>query len=109
MDDVVTLEDIEAQAVAARPAAPIRRKLAPVKGATWEYAAAEDSIEVGLPDDSIWERLRLRRNALLAESDWRVVGDAPWDTAPWIDYRQALRDLPQVSPDPRKAAWPTQP
>lgn len=43
---------------------------------------------------------RMVRDMLLAPTDFRVVSDAPWDTAPWIAYRQALRDLPS-HPD-----WP---
>lgn len=43
---------------------------------------------------------RFVRDLLLKESDFRVVADSPWDTAPWVAYRQALRDLPS---DP---AWP---
>lgn len=43
---------------------------------------------------------RSMRNKLLSDSDYRMVSDAPWDTAAWATYRQALRDLPA---DP---AWP---
>ena len=43
---------------------------------------------------------RRDRDAALAESDFRMVSDAPWDTTAWATYRQALRDLPA---DP---AWP---
>lgn len=43
---------------------------------------------------------RNQRDALLTQSDWRVVADAPWDTTAWATYRQALRDLPA---DPN---WP---
>lgn len=50
--------------------------------------------------DSFEGAQRIRRNDLLAWSDYRVVGDAPWDTASWSAYRQALRDLPS---DPN---WP---
>ena len=40
------------------------------------------------------------RDSLLADSDFRMVSDAPWDIDAWATYRQALRDLPA---DP---TWP---
>jgi hypothetical protein len=47
--------------------------------------------------DNILEILRLKRDALLTESDWTQVNDSPLTTekkAEWAVYRQALRDLP---------------
>lgn len=77
---------------------------------TWDYSGFIDTVEPKqLPTDWVWERLRLRRDALLAATDFRMVTDAPWDTEPWAAYRQALRDLPDATTDPRKAAWPVQP
>lgn len=75
---------------------------------TWDYASPIDE-SPDLPQEWIWERLRLRRDALLAATDWRVVSDANWPTQPWVTYRQALRDLPKNTKDPRIAAWPTPP
>lgn len=43
---------------------------------------------------------RRDRDDALAASDFRMVSDAPWDTAAWATYRQALRDLPD------HADWP---
>ena len=77
---------------------------------TWSYLSTQqDYSRDTIPVDWVWERLRLRRDALLAQCDWRVVADAPWDQAPWIAYREALRDLPDVTTDPRLAVWPVQP
>lgn len=76
--------------------------------ATWDYRSHRDS-EGEMPTDWVWERLRLRRDQLLAQSDFRMVTDAPWDTAPWAVYRQALRDLPDNTTDPRLAEWPVIP
>jgi hypothetical protein len=74
---------------------------------TWDYT---DGIEpIPVPDDYVWERLRLKRNALLAASDWTQVADAPVDTQAWAEYRQALRDIPSVTDDPRLAVWPVAP
>jgi hypothetical protein len=77
---------------------------------TWDYSAAIDKLPPEkLPTDWVWERLRNRRDALLALTDFRMVADAPWDQAPWVAYREALRDLPDVTTDPRLAVWPVSP
>jgi hypothetical protein len=62
-----------------------------------------------IPLEWQWERLRLKRDALLKKSDYRVVADAPWDIAPWLAYRQALRDLPKTAKDIKKIVFPTPP
>lgn len=77
--------------------------------ATWAYWTDMDTAERGVPTEWVWERLRLRRNALIAECDFRMVPDAPWDNAAWAVYRQALRDLPEATKDPTRAVWPTPP
>ncbi len=61
--------------------------------------------------------LRIERNKKIAETDWRVLPDqTPSDD--WINYRQALRDLPaSASPkldsnyelDSSSFTWPTEP
>jgi len=61
--------------------------------------------------------LRIERNKKIAETDWRMLPDqTPSDD--WINYRQALRDLPaSVSPklnsnydlDFSSFTWPTEP
>ena len=61
--------------------------------------------------------LRIERDKKIAETDWRVLPDqTPSDD--WINYRQALRDLPaSVSPkldkdgelDFSSFTWPTEP
>ena len=61
--------------------------------------------------------LRIERNKKIAETDWRVLPDqSPSDD--WINYRQALRDLPaSASPkldsfyelDLTSVTWPTEP
>jgi hypothetical protein len=56
-----------------------------------------------------WDNLRIERNNLLAETDWTQVPDAQVDAPVWAEYRQALRDLPQNTVDPRNPIWPTPP
>ena len=61
--------------------------------------------------------LRIERNNKIAQTDWRVLPDqTPSDD--WINYRQALRDLPaSASPkldsnyelDSSSFTWPTEP
>ena len=62
-----------------------------------------------IPVEWQWERLRLHRDSLLKKSDFRIIADAPWDIQPWLEYRQALRDLPKKSKDPKKIVFPTPP
>jgi hypothetical protein len=109
MTEALTIEQVEALLAQAepQPAAPT-----PFPGddtATWVYLTDMDTAERGVPDEWVWERLRNRRNQLLAACDFRVVPDAPWDTAPWLAYRESLRDLPDNTTDPRLAAWPSEP
>jgi hypothetical protein len=75
---------------------------------TWIFTQYLEN-ESDIPVENVWKRLRLRRNELLSMSDFRVLPDAPWDTAPWAAYRQALRDLPEQTSDPRAALWPEPP
>ena len=75
---------------------------------TWDYCGF-DEIENEIPDEYVWERLRIKRNKLLNESDFRMVSDAPWEKQPWIEYRETLRQLPKTIKNPREAQWPETP
>jgi len=56
------------------------------------------------------EEIRTQRDALLKESDWAVLPDAPvGDAQVWRDYRQALRDVPQQVGFPQEVVWPSKP
>ena len=61
--------------------------------------------------------LRLERDRLIQQTDWRATVDYPNpDKQAWLDYRQALRDLPETT-DPQldengqltNVIWPTPP
>jgi hypothetical protein len=72
---------------------------------TWLDAAAKEVYE-GVTD---WRDLRAERDALLSASDWTQAADANVDKKAWAAYRQALRDLPAKTEDPRAPVWPTKP
>jgi hypothetical protein len=59
--------------------------------------------------DMAWIGLRAERDRRLSATDFRVVPDAPWNTGPWVAYRQALRDMPETTTDPLAPSWPTEP
>lgn len=65
-------------------------------------------------EDMLWERLRRERDRRLSDSDKAVLPDR-WEgydaatRAAWAGYRQALRDLPEITADPTAPAWPVPP
>jgi len=63
-------------------------------------------------NDIAAERIRAKRDNLLAECDWVVVYHTEKNLPlpnPWQDYRQALRDIPQQSGFPGDITWPVKP
>ena len=54
-----------------------------------------------------WSRVRMERNMLLQQTDWRASSDLTLSDD-WKDYRQALRDIPTQS-DPFNITWPVAP
>jgi len=59
--------------------------------------------------DRLAASLRDERTALLSDSDWTQMPDAPVDQAAWATYRQALRDVPQQAGFPKNILRPTAP
>ena len=64
--------------------------------------------------NNLWlERLRLERNKRITQTDYLATIDAPPITPEkkqeWLDYRQALRDLPANTEDPANPVWPVRP
>jgi len=59
------------------------------------------------------EFIRQKRDTLLAQTDYVATIDYPHSTPEkkqgWLDYRQALRDLPANTEDPANPVWPVQP
>jgi len=71
-----------------------------------------DWVTIPIPDEVFLKELRNKRNFLLNSSDWVVVKAKETSTnisAAWKEYRQALRDLPANTTDPKNVTWPTRP
>ena len=62
-----------------------------------------------LSEDGWWFRLRKYRDELLEASDWAVLPDSPANKTAWETYRQALRDLPANTTDPKNPDIPQKP
>ena len=66
-----------------------------------------------LIDAQPWKDLRKTRNELLDKTDRYATIDYPHPTEEakqaWLDYRQALRDLPANTTDPSNPVWPEAP
>jgi len=54
------------------------------------------------------DKVRAERDRRLRESDWAALPDVPAADA-WLEYRQALRDVPQQSGFPDEVVWPEVP
>ena len=74
-----------------------------------EYLAAKKVSSDNAEPARKWARIRAKRNALLASSDWRAMPDAPTMSADWTNYRQALRNLPSTQADPDDIVFPEEP
>ena len=62
------------------------------------------------PTNEYWSNvMRDHRNALLAQSDWTQLADAPVDREAWATYRQALRDFPATWTPGETADFPNPP
>lgn len=64
---------------------------------------------IEVDDATWWSRLRYWRNEKLKSTDWVMTIDAPTDKQAWTQYRQALRDLPATSVDPKNPQLPIEP
>lgn len=71
-----------------------------------------ESKEWHIDDDSLKYEANARRYRYLTESDW-VTSRAYEKGEPvpqaWVDYRQALRDIPNQPGFPRNIVWPVAP
>lgn len=56
-----------------------------------------------------WDTIRAKRNALLKDSDHKVMPDYVSDKKAWTAYRQQLRDITETFDSPEKVVWPPKP
>ena len=89
-----------------------------IDGVVSDYTAEEEAQKI--TDDQAWvdgafdrkiEKLRIRRNALLLETDFYALSDVTM-SEDMTNYREALRDLPAGKDTVQKvndATWPTKP
>lgn len=59
-------------------------------------------------DSDLSNMVRAERNGLLAATDWWVLPDRT-ATQAQLDYRTALRNVPNQSGFPNNVTWPTKP
>jgi hypothetical protein len=61
-----------------------------------------------LDEADAWKKIRMKRDNLLSNSDWRVMPDTPNNKKPeWVAYRQALRDITSCKLE--EVVWPIAP
>ena len=88
------------------------------------WVACDDTVKIGFAYDGtsfndtserqeklteeLSANVRARRNDLLAETDWRFRSDLT-PSQEWIDYCQALRDVPAQEGFPTNVTWPIKP
>lgn len=60
-------------------------------------------------EETKMSNIRNHRNILLQETDFMVLSDSPEANTAWLEYRQALRDVPQQNTFPNVVSWPTKP
>lgn len=72
----------------------------------WDYAAKQWVVNPG----RVEKAARARVKALLSESDWTQIDDAPQGKkGAWRQYRQALRNLSKQPGWPDDVTWPEPP
>ena len=76
---------------------------------TWNGSSYDAPIiEDTRTDEQKWFDVRLKRNKLLAETDFYALSDVTMTTE-MSNYRQALRDLPSTTSNPDDVVFPTKP
>ena len=82
-------------------------------GDTGEFVFSSNVIKENMLKKYILDGLRENRNQLLDKTDRYATIDYPHPTEEakqaWLDYRQALRDLPANTTDPENPVWPEAP
>lgn len=80
---------------------------------TGEFVFSSNVIKENMLKKYMLDGLRENRNQLLDKTDRYTTIDYPHPTEEakqaWLDYRQALRDLPANTTDPENPVWPSPP
>lgn len=87
---------------------PVRDEASGVWMQSWIEQDMNDA-EKAEADDRQSMLVRDMRNFKLNASDFTQMNDWPGDASIWLDYRQALRDLPEQSGFPWEITWPEAP
>jgi hypothetical protein len=75
---------------------------------TGDTATQDEADYKALKDDERAESARQQRNEKLSKTDWRFRSDMT-PSQDWVNYCQALRDVPTQSGFPWEINWPTEP
>ena len=73
-----------------------------------EVPDSEFAVDTAQAADFNASQMRSQRDSLLSQTDWRFRSDMTTSQA-WIDYCQALRDIPQQVGFPENVVWPAEP
>lgn len=76
------------------------------RNGAWEIVTSQPDTEM------LAREARLKRNALIFQSDFSMLPDAPLTSAQksaWSSYRQALRDISSQTGFPAAIDWPIAP
>ena len=60
-------------------------------------------------EETKMSNVRNHRDILLQQTDWMMFSDTATPSQAWLDYRQALRDVPSQAGFPDNIVWPTKP
>ena len=96
----------------------------------WDYQASVDesvtTLEAGSTAEAVYDEAavlaaaqppaedlpmlaRIERDYRLQQTDWMMFSDTATPSQAWLDYRQALRDVPSQAGFPDNITWPTKP
>lgn len=75
---------------------------------TFNQTSFENEFSSYTADDAKWEDIRIKRDKLLAETDFYALSDVTMSSEMAI-YRQALRDLPSTQINPDDIIFPEKP
>lgn len=101
---------IPAHATEIAPPAKKEKHFRKFDGKAWSYEPIPELLEKVKTKEELASEARHKRTMLLFGCDWRMLPDVPsMHSNGWVEYRQALRDVPQQKGFPEKINWPVEP